>query len=73
MNQTMTLNIVDTTTMLITIKIPGVIPYVTDNPLADMVQHLNTNILISNAIYIFIIQEQDTFGLFSFSDDAVEE
>ena len=56
MNQAMTLNIVDTTTMLIIIKIPGDIPYVTDNtdnPLANMALHLNANILISNAIYIF--------------------
>ena len=53
MNQTMTFNIVDTTTMLITIKIPVVIPYITDILLADMALHLNTNILISHAIYIF--------------------
>ena len=33
MNQTVTLNIIDTTTMLITLKIIVPIPYVTDNPL----------------------------------------
>ena len=38
----MNLNIVDTATMLITIKIKGAIPYVTDNPLADITLHLNT-------------------------------
>ena len=48
----MTLNIVYTT-ILIKIKIPGVIPYVTDNPLADMALHLKNTILISHAIYIF--------------------
>ena len=42
MNQTMTLNVVDKTTLIITITITGVILYVTDNPFADMVIHLNT-------------------------------
>ena len=42
MNQTMTLKIPDTVTMIITITTTGAILYVTDNPPADMVLHLNT-------------------------------
>ena len=42
MNQMMTLNIVDTTERIITITIPDTNFYVTYNPFADMVLHLNT-------------------------------
>ena len=47
------LNIIDTTKMLLTIKISCAIPYVTGSFLADMALHLNTSILISNGIYTF--------------------
>ena len=42
MNQTMTFNTLNLATMIITIKIAGVILYVTDNAFANMVLHLNT-------------------------------
>ena len=52
MNQTMTLDVVDTKTMIITITIAGSILY--KQSLVDMVLQLNnTNISISNAIYTF--------------------
>ena len=70
MNLTMTLNIIDMTTLIITMT--GPILYVIDNPLVDMVLQLNNRHLIAIQYTHFIIQEQDTFGLFSFSGDAVE-
>ena len=70
MNLTMTLNIIDMTTLIITMT--GPILYVKDNPLVDMVLQLNNRHLIAIQYTHFIIQEQDTFGLFSFSGDAVE-
>ena len=68
MNQTVTLNIVDTTIMIITITITGAIFYVTDN----LPCQYGTAFLLAIQYTDFIFQEQNTFGLLSFTDGAVE-
>ena len=68
MNQTVTLNIVDPTIMLITITITGAIFYVTDN----LPCQYGTAFLLAIQYTDFIFQEQNIFDLLSFTDGAVE-
>ena len=68
MNQTVTLNIVDPTIMLITITITGAIFYVTDN----LPCQYGTAFLLAIQYTDFIFQEQKIFDLLSFTDGAVE-